>query len=162
MIEAEFTKIYEEYADAIFKYCFFRANCNRELAKDLMQETFTKTWNYLARGKTIDNNKAFLYKVATNLIINFSQKKKDVSLDMLREEGFEPGFDDRESLDNFIAGKKALEMLDNLDPKYSEVILMRYIQDLLPKEIAEILGENSNVVSVRINRALKKLKELIE
>ena len=37
---------------------------------------------------------------------------------------------------------------------------MRYINELGPKEIAEILNETENVISVRINRALRKARAL--
>ena len=41
------------------------------------------------------------------------------------------------------------------------LIVMRYVDDLRPKEIAEILEVNANAVSVRLNRAVEKLKEKI-
>jgi RNA polymerase sigma factor (sigma-70 family) len=49
----------------------------------------------------------------------------------------------------------------SLDKKYRDVILMRYVNDYSPKEIAEILGQSENAVSVRINRGLKKVQEMI-
>src|SRR3989344_5198081 len=157
-IEKKFLKMYADYADAIFRHCFFRLAYDREKAKDLVQDTFTKTWNYLAQGKNIANPRAFLYKVATNLIINAYAKKKDLSLENLQEQGFDPGLDQRDSLYNFLDGRQMLKDLDQLDPQYSQVVVMRYIDDLSPKEIAEILGESENVVSVRIHRGLKKIR----
>ena len=38
---------------------------------------------------------------------------------------------------------------------------MRYIEDLAPKEIAEITQESENNVSVKIHRGIKKLRELL-
>src|SRR3989338_7875527 len=40
------------------------------------------------------------------------------------------------------------------------LLIMRYIDELGPKEIAHILGENENVISVRLNSALRELKEI--
>ena len=77
-----FSDAYEEYKDAIFRHCYFHT-FDREQAKDAMQETFIKTWQYLESGHKIDNLRAFLYKVATNLIINAARKKKSVSLEGL-------------------------------------------------------------------------------
>ena len=93
-IMEQFTKAYDELSDAIFRHCWFRIG-DRERAKDLMQETFTKSWQYISRGEKVDNLKAFLYRVANNLIIDEYRKKKELSLDNLMVEGFEPGFDDR-------------------------------------------------------------------
>lgn len=159
-IEDQFLKMYEDHSDAIFRHCYFRIGYDRERAKDLTQETFSKTWSYLAQGKNIEKPKPFLYKVATNLIINFYHRKKEVSLDNIQEEGFDPGFDNRESLENFLAGRQVIKELDQIDPKYSQVVIMRYIDDLSPKEIAEVLGESENAVSVRIHRGLQKIKDL--
>ncbi len=39
---------------------------------------------------------------------------------------------------------------------------MRYINDLSPKEIAEILEESENAISVRIHRGIQKMRLLLE
>ena len=75
--------------DAIFRHCYFRV-FDRERARDLVQETFLKTWEYLTRGHDIENIRAFLYRVATNLIIDDSRRKKEISLEQLSESGFDP------------------------------------------------------------------------
>ena len=58
--------------------------------------------------------------------------------------------------------KAALQKVDDLPELYKEVLLLRYVEGLSPKEIAAIVNETENVVSVRIHRALKKMKELLE
>ena len=52
--EKEFLDAYQQYADAIYRHCFFRVY-NRDLAQDLTQETFIKTWKYISEGKEIKN-----------------------------------------------------------------------------------------------------------
>ena len=127
-----------------------------------MQETFIKTWEYISRGGEIKNIRAFLYKVANNLVIDESRKKKALSLDALMEDGFDFGADERGKLENIISAKEALALMQKLDDGYKEVVLLRYVEDLSPKEIAEILGETENMVSVRIHRGIQKIKELIK
>jgi len=39
---------------------------------------------------------------------------------------------------------------------------MRYLEDLSPKDIANVVGETENVISVRIHRGIKKLKMILE
>jgi len=155
-----FTKAYDELSDAIFRHCWFRIG-DRERAKDLMQETFTKSWQYISRGEKVDNLKAFLYRVANNLIIDEYRKKKELSLDNLMVEGFEPGFDDRRKNEQEIDARFILGVVNRLDEKYREAVLMRYIDDLSPKEIAEVTGESENNISVRIHRGLSQLKEIL-
>ena len=160
-LEKQFLQAYEELSDAIFRHCYFRV-FNRERAKELMQDTFTKTWEYLSKG-SVQNLRAFLYRVANNLIIDESRKKKEESLEMLQESsGFDPGEDTKDKLINFMEGKEVIKMLNKIDPKYRLAISMRYIDDLSPKEISEVLDETENNVSVRIHRGLKQLKELVK
>lgn len=156
----EFVKAYDEYADAVFRYCFFKLS-NREIAKDLVQETFIKTWSYIAEGKQIVNLKAFLYKVARNLIIDEYRKQKTTSLDELTDQGFDREGSRGEEIILSSEVDIVLRAIEKLEPHFREVIVMRYVHDLSPKEIADILGENENAVSVRLNRAVRKAQEIL-
>ena len=160
-IMEQFMKAYDELSDAIFRHCYFRIG-DREIAKDLTQDAFIKSWQYIAGGSKVVNLKAFLYKVANNLIIDQYRKKKELSLDRLQETGFDPGFDERNKNDSYIDAKFAINTINELEDKYKDVILMRYIDDLSPKEIGQIIGESENNVSVRIHRGLKQIKDLIK
>ncbi|MBX4200907.1 RNA polymerase sigma factor, partial [Candidatus Parcubacteria bacterium] len=82
--QQEFLDAYKQHADAIYRHCYFRVY-NKDLAEDLTQETFIKTWKYIVEGKKVDNIKAFLYRVAVNLIIDHSRKKKALALDDVKE-----------------------------------------------------------------------------
>src|SRR3972149_8069440 len=93
-----YLKAYDEYADAIYRYCLFRV-FNEEKAKDSPQDSFLRTWDYLANGRQIENIRAFLYRVATNLIIDQSRKKREESLDVLQEPGFEQGFEELDRIE---------------------------------------------------------------
>lgn len=159
-IENRFLKGYEEFSDGIFRFCLFKIS-DRELAKDLTQEVFARVWKYLSAGHAVDNMKAFLYRVANNLVVDEYRKKKGVSLDRLMEDGFDVSLNDEKRIYDLIDGREAVKILNKVDEKYKEVIKMRYLDGLLPKEIALILHESENSISVRINRGLKKVKKLI-
>lgn len=156
--EKKFLKAYDDFADAIFRHCYFRVY-DRERARDLMQDTFIKTWEYLARGNEIENLRAFLYRVANNLVIDNARKKKPVSLESMQEDGFQPAAEDTLSVQARIDAKMTLALLARIDKKHRDVIIMRYIDELSPKEIAEIIGETQNNVSVRLHRALGMLRK---
>ncbi len=156
----QFLEAYNQYGDAIFRYCFYKTS-NREKALDLMQDTFVKTWEYIVAGKKIDNLKAFLYKSATNLIIDWFRKKKMLSLDELSESGFDPSFDRTDRMINQLDGEIALEAVNLIEPIYRDVIVMRYVEELSIKEIADILEEKENNISVRLNRGMKKLRQVL-
>lgn len=160
-VEKLFMEAYDSHADAIFRHCYFRV-FDREKAKELTQETFLKTWKYLSQGKEIRYMKSFLYKIATNLVIDNSRKKKEVSLEVLQSKGFEPGENPLEQLQINIEANNLLDLLKQMSPSQKELLLMRYIDGLKPKEIAEVLNETPNVISVRIHRANSKLREIVQ
>lgn len=154
----EFSDVYQEYKDAIFRHCYFRT-LNREQAKDILQDTFIKTWQYLASGHKIDNMRAFLYKVATNLIINDSRHKKSVSLEALQEAGFDPGENDAGLERDYVEEERVMKLLRKIDEPYRSVVTLRYVEGLQPAEIAEIQGESANTISVRIHRGLQQIRD---
>lgn len=158
-MKKRFETAYEEHADALFRHAFFKVS-NRELAKDLLQETFTKTWVYVSKGNEIENIKAFLYRTLNNLIIDEYRKKKSISLEVIEEDGFQFSIDDTKMLEMKIDGEQAIKLLQKLPDNYRDVIFMRFVDELELSEIAQMLGESENAVSVRIHRGLKKLKEI--
>lgn len=155
--ENVFLKIYEDLADPIFRHFYFRIS-DREKAKDLMQETFKRFWENLAKEE-IENPKAFLYKVADNLIVDTYRKKKEESLDTLMEDGFDVGSDDHEAILSSVMGRELTSMLEQLSDTHRNLIVMRYIDDLPVYEIASITGLSENVISVRIHRGLALLRK---
>lgn len=156
-IEALFEEAYADYSDAIYRHCHFRV-FDREKGKELMQETYMRVWTYLSEGKKIDNIRAFLYRIANNLIIDYVRKKKEVSLDDLQEKGMDPGYDGTQEMQRRVDESTIMNSLGELDKSYRDVVVMRYIDGLTPAEIAEIVGQSANTVSVRLHRGLKQLR----
>lgn len=166
--EQRFLTAFDEYNDALFRHALLRVS-DREKAIDLVHDTFTKVWIYVKDGYEIEQFRPFLYKVLNNLIIDSYRKKKEQSLDALMEkDGVDEGTfedlkdNDIESLINTIDGKKAFALLKELPDQYREVITLRFVDGLGPKEIAELIEESENVVSVRLYRALATLKKKVE
>lgn len=159
-----FLDAYEAHADAIYRHCFFRVY-SRTRAEELVQETFMRAWKYLQDGKVIDNIRAFLYRVAGNLIIDESRKKKESSLDALMESEempFEPSNNDHRDIAHKAIFREVLDKLRKIPENDRELVTLRFVDDLDPKEIGEITGMSANNVSVRIHRALESLKIKIQ
>lgn len=163
--EERFLKAFEEYNDALFRHACLRIS-DREKAIDAVHDTFTKVWMYVKNGQTIDTYRPFLYKVLNNLIIDTYRKQRESSLDVLLEqEGVTEGtFDDlsentTEALAATIDGKQAFSLLGTLPDIYREVLILRFVDELGPREISQLIEETENVVSVRIHRGLKLLRE---
>lgn len=162
VIESEFLEAYDQFSDAIFRHCVFRVS-DREKAKDLAQVAFVRLWSYMSQGKEIDNMRAFLYRIANNLIVDEYRKKKEESLDRMRdEEGFDISFEMKHDIETKDEYDRAQLLLERLPDKYRESLVMRHIDGLSVKDIARITHESENVISVRIHRAIEKLKKLAE
>lgn len=166
--EERFLKAFEEYSDALFRHAFLRIS-DRERAIDVVHDAYTKVWSYVRSGHEVEAFRPFLYKVLNNLIIDEYRKTKEASLDALLEiEGVDEGsFDDLtsntiESLAATLDGKQVFSMVETLPDVYREVIILRFVDELGPKEISNLIEESENVVSVRLYRALKMLRERIE
>lgn len=161
-IEQEFLQAVTAYSDALFRHCYFRVY-NKEAAQDLVQEIFCRCWSsYIVGGKKVANLRALLYRIANNLIIDQSRKKVALPLnDDIIETLPAPGDNMIAPVENTFLNDRLTKLLSVLQEDYRQVVVMRYLDELLPREIAEILNLSENVVSVRINRALKKLRQLV-
>ncbi len=159
-ISKEFLVIYDQLADPLFKHCLYKVS-NREKALDLVQESFTRTWEYLSAGKEVKSLKSFIYRVANNLIIDEYRKKKTDSLDALFEEGFDVRDENAPKVSLSAEARLAVEGLKGLPEQYREIMELRYVADFSITEIAEMLSESENNVSVRLTRGMQKLRELL-
>jgi DNA-directed RNA polymerase specialized sigma24 family protein len=85
-IEKMFLDAYQMHSDAIFRFVSFKID-NREKALDITQDTFMKTWMHISKNGEIQNIRAFLYKVAGNLVIDEYRRRgrKDYGTDSLEE-----------------------------------------------------------------------------
>lgn len=160
-----FTDIYNKESDSLFRFCLLRVS-DREKALDLTQEAFTRLWGTISMGKVVENPRALLYTVARNLIIDWYRRVKSVSFGSLSRGDEDGGFDvpdQRATLEIELNAdsKRALAMLNKLGGQYREIIYLRYVEGLLPKEISKIMGLNANIISVRITRGVEALRRLM-
>jgi RNA polymerase sigma-70 factor (ECF subfamily) len=160
-----FIDLYTSESDKVFRYCFLRVS-NRDQAVDITQDAFTKLWDQIARGVEINNLRSFLFKIAHNLIIDWYRKKKATSLDVMLEPEddmvrLQVVDDTQIDLDVGTEGRMLIEKIGLLDNTYQHVVYLRFVEDLSPKEIAEIVKLDVNVVSVRINRGVNELRKML-
>lgn len=157
-IKSEFMQSFTDYGDAIFRFCLVKVS-DKELAEDMTQEVFMRYWRYLREDKEMRNTRSFLYTIANNLAKDWYKKKKAVSLDDRLDAGLEPIA--TEAADPAISAEynEVLQIIEDMDDRDRVVLLLRYVEGLPPKDIAEILEEKASTISVRIFRAEQRLKE---
>lgn len=150
-----------QYQDRIYGFaCYFLKDDAR--AKDITQDVFIKFWeNY----DDIDQDRAlgWLLRVTRNACIDAIRKRKtrrkSVTYDsdgITRAEDESPSPHDHAESSDFEAHLD--EALDNIDEPYRSVVVLREIQNLKYKEIADALDMPLNTVKVYIHRGRKKLR----
>lgn len=167
----QFADIFEAHSDELFRHALLRLS-DRERALELTQETFLKAWTFVSRGEEVRQYRAFLYRILNNLVIDEYRKRKVQSLDAMLEHDATHAIvegellrDETDLMEEAMVrfdSKKAVEALAQLGEQHRTVLVLRYIDGLSPKEIAESLAESENTISVRIHRGIKKLRELLE
>lgn len=157
--ESAFIAVYDAHAGALFRFAYFSVR-DRELAKDLVADTFTKVWEYLTKGNVVENVRALCYRTLRNLIIDHWRRHKSLSLDALSDQGFDPpGADGRARVEQEESAREIRQAIAELPLAMREVIMLRYIEGYSPKEISTLLDITPALVSVRIFRGHALLKK---
>ena len=162
--KSQFIALYDEHAQRIFKYCYFRVS-SKEEAEDITSKVFLKIWEYIEAGNVIEHPKTFLYKTANNLVIDFyrtTKRNRELSIDdPNRPIDIPIDAEFIEDVDTRLLLDDVREHIESLPEKYQLVVILRYIDDLTIPEIADVTDLSENNISVRLHRAIEKLKEQI-
>jgi RNA polymerase sigma-70 factor, ECF subfamily len=166
--EQAFLEAFDKYADALYRHSYFRVS-DKERAKDLVSDAFARTWDYLVKGNVVDDFRPFLYRTLNRLIIDEYRKRKTESLDALLDESEVPEgvFEElvegsKEELELSLDARQIPTLLTHMPEVYREVVVMRYFDGLMPAEIAAIVGDSVNTISVRIHRGVAWLAKHLD
>jgi RNA polymerase sigma-70 factor, ECF subfamily len=168
-----FGELFEEYYDAILRYCIYHTG-RVETARDIAAETFFKALKSLRRFKfTGAPFSAWLYRIAGNEIIDYFRKKKYscTSLDEAMEREEIVPFASRGNLqDEADALQQKLEdnraywkiraSMEKMPVHYRDVLILRFVEEKRISEICEILGKKDGTVKSLISRGLEALRKI--
>ncbi len=158
-IHTDFVALYDTHADAVFRLCYAKTS-SREEAKDLTQEAFTRVFERMQSPKTrIENGSAFLFTVTRNLIKDHYKKKKAVVESDLPEGTFEAVGVSADA-EIHAEARGALRALSQVSEPYRTTLSLHLVEGYPIQEVAELLGEKPNTISVRVKRGLTKLRAL--
>jgi RNA polymerase sigma-70 factor (ECF subfamily) len=165
MEQREFLKHYDENVSAIFRYIFLRVN-SKETAQDLASEVFLRAWRQVSvnsKQLTVNSPKAFFYKVAKNLVVDFyrSKSRKEVSLEEITIQIPSPKDDPSEKTGLELELEPIKKALAQIKDDYAEVVIWHYLDELTISEIAGILDKSEGAVRVMLSRALEKVREFL-
>ncbi len=158
-MEQQFLKAYELHADGVYRYCLTKLS-DEGAALDAVQDTFMRYWNMMRSGSVVRHDRALLFTIARRLVIDEyrAKSKRAVSLEKLSEDGFDPKGDDAADVEADADTARAISMIEHLPHEYRDALELRYVEGFEPKEIAKILGESANAITVRIHRGVAKLR----
>ena len=135
----------------IFIYDIIR---NRQTSEDLLQETYMKFLNHIDKYKRNTNYFNFLVTIARNLAINEYNKEKRTIYD---EEYI---YSRKEESKNDVPD--VFYLLDELDEKEREIVILHIIDNLKFKEIAKMKNMPLGTILWYYNKSIKKLKRKVE
>ena len=115
-----------------------------------MSESIIKALNAAETIRSPEYIKTWFYKIIVNTAINNLKKKN--RFDEFSEKENEISMEDDHSQINLQI------ILDKLEVKYREIIVLRFMEDMTIKEIAQVTGINESTVKTRLYRALEILK----
>jgi RNA polymerase sigma factor (sigma-70 family) len=160
-LAAQYERIFAAYGPAFVRLtgCYeFRP----EAREDLLQEVFVAIWKALPSFRGDCSEKTFAFRVAHNRCLTHVWKRgKSPESDSELPEIPDP----RKSPEALAIDSRRREALlaaiRALPVNYSQVITLA-LEDLAPAEIAAVLGVTENNVAVRLNRARKALRTILE
>ena len=153
----------------------YRMVRDRELAEDLAQDAFVRTFNHLDRYDSRYKFSSWLFKIAYNLTVDHLRKRELQTIsvhgapDAVTAERQEATSltlqSEEESPDDRIVAKELAgeleEAIAGLREDYRTAILLRHVEGRPYEEIAEIMDIPLGTVKTYIFRARRELREAL-
>lgn len=162
----------ERYQTRIYSVCYGMMR-NSEDARDCAQEAFVKAYRNLDKFRYGSSFYHWLCRIAVNVSIDLLRRKK-----VRRAEEFDEGYAARESGGGYYyqhhrddPGKelerkglhaRLYAALDTLPPEQRQVLILREMDGLAYKEIADVMGIPEGTVMSRLFYARKKMQALLK
>jgi len=174
-IETGDPKAYAElmklYRDPLY-FMIYEKISNQDIAKDLTIESLGKAFKKLHLYKPDFTFSTWLFTVARNHTIDYLRKKKlpTFSIDkmMINEDGRKSNFD-LESKDpnpeQILMKKQRIKILrsivDQLKPKYRDLVKLRYFKEYSYEEVAQELNLPLGTVKAQLHRSRNQLFKIM-
>ena len=144
-------------------------------AWDLPQDVFVKAWQALPRFEARARFTTWLFRIAHNVVYDWARKRKIESAGELNDEIFDRNRIDAsaktapsavespdDALSNTELRGKIEEALGKLSDEHREAVVLKDVQGLSYKEIAEVMDCSLGTVMSRLYYARQKLQTLLK
>lgn len=133
----------------------FALSGNRDLADDATQDAFERVLRSLSRVDERRPFGAYLHRVVINRTLDLLKARKRLSALADQPDGDQP-------LERSLGTMSFEEIVSRLPEERRVPLVMRYLLDYKPSEIAEFLGIPEGTVSSRLSRGLEELRSGLE
>ncbi|MEA3278950.1 MAG: sigma-70 family RNA polymerase sigma factor [Pseudomonadota bacterium] len=150
-----FEDLVKSFAAELYSYAFGLCG-DRHLAEDLVQETFLRAWNGLAKLRDQRAARGWLYTILRREHARLYQRSRPETLDI---NDLNPA-----AVTRYDVSTEAFAVrlaVDRLPPDYREPLLLQVVAGFDSKEIAKILALTPATVMARVSRARRKLREML-
>ncbi len=136
---------------------------NEWSADDLVQETFIKVDKNLATVKDMSKISSWIYRIAYNVCMDYL-KNNQTRLFKQSEElsNQQAGIEIEKNMEQHQMGQCVRGKVDQLPDNLRSVLLLFDLEGFSHTEISEVLGISRENAKIRLHRARKKLKEILE
>jgi len=166
-----FEMIIRRYQQPILNY-IGRMVREQELALELTQEVFIRSYSSLHSYQPKYKFSSWLFKIASNLIIDYWRKKKIATFSLDQQQIWENQNPTLQVTDNEPSIVRKLELselrekieeaLEKMPASFRELFVWRHINELSYEEIAEIKGFPVGTVKNRVFQAKEMIRQLLE
>jgi RNA polymerase sigma factor (sigma-70 family) len=160
--QAYFTLLYRRYAGKVFAKCISMLS-DEALARDATQEIFIKILLNLTKFNELSSFSTWVYSITYNYCIDVIRKKKKMPLLFTEDVSRIKDAPEVEIPDSILLEMKQdrlAQVLDLLPAGDKAILLMKYIDDLQIRDIAEILNKTESAIKMQIMRAKIKAQSL--
>jgi RNA polymerase sigma-70 factor (ECF subfamily) len=163
-----FLYIVNRYEKKLLYFILRISNVSVDEAQDLLQEIFIKVYKNI---NDFDNGLKFsswIYRIARNHVISHHRKNKnkpilasaEVNEETLNNLAAE--FDINNKIDHQILKEEINKVLEQVDEKYKEVIVLKYFEEKNYREISDIIKKPLGTVATYLNRGKKQFKDIFK
>jgi RNA polymerase sigma-70 factor (ECF subfamily) len=135
---------------------------DRGAAEDLVQEVYLQAWKSYDRYEPGTNCRAWLFKILFNKLDHYRRRQRSqwkfiAESDALIEESlrYEP------PVEHDLRDEDVLRALEQVPPRYREVVLLADVEEFSYREIAQVLGVPVGTVMSRLSRGRRQLRSLL-
>ena len=156
-------ELYNAYADRIYSLIFNQVDRNREVAQDIVQETFVAALKSAAKFRGHSKIYTWLCSIANKKASDFYRRQKRqakyqttkaLELDQLGSEAL--------AADPGESGEKqevARQVLLGLPLHYRQVLILKYVEEMPVLEISQIMGRSPKSIEGLLTRARNELRD---